>query len=171
MISGLQPLARADGGFRVLGVAAVALLLGSLVVLIGRRTRRPGPWLGAVALLVIGAAAINLHGQLPRRLSPPTVAALDELRELEVLEGYDQPIRVSLIPERFQPDVPLTVQRAHAYMYQWHLPDQELRLLYPGEVAPGTLVFGTTTDEYLQSTDATIIWTDPNVDMALWRVP
>lgn len=171
MIAGLGPLTGPRGSLDVLPVAAVGVVLAAILLSVARRAPRAELVLLGVVALVTFTGVWHLRSNLPRRLSPSSSLAIAELQALPELQAYDDVVRVSLIPQRFDPDVPFTTQRTRAYFYQWYLPDERLALLYPGDVPPGTLIFGSLTDEFLLSTGAEPIWTDPNVDMALWQAP
>lgn len=72
---------------------------------------------------------------------------------------------------RFEPrsaKVSFEAQALHAHLYQWFLPDVEFRWDQGRGDGVGPYVFGPTDDPTMIEQGARIVWTDPDVELALW---
>jgi hypothetical protein len=168
MIAGLQPMAGANGSVNVLLITVVSLLVAAVIFSISRwhaDAERPLVLAGCGTILIAGVLAFGERSQLD---SSAPASSVTEVEGTYVDE--DQPILVAYIPQRFNPRVPFTQQRARALLYQWYLPGHEFGLLFDVPHEPGTVVFATPDDPYLGSIGAIIIWRDPGGWMALWRI-
>ena len=173
MVPGLLPYIGDEDGVPVLAITLVATVAVLVVAAMASRGRSLGPRgvaTGVVALaLLFGWAGVRVHDGQAGALN--TWAIGDEVAVMDRIVPEGEPIGVVFVPDSEQPRVPFSQQRQRYQIYQLYLPDHEL----VWERTPGRLthrfVLAPAGYPALLEAGATVRWSDPNVRMALWRLP
>ncbi len=171
MIAGLVPFI---GGGRSLDMTYLAAAAGALFVVLLIVAR----WSGrrSIGLMIVLSAAligggIRTHRGLSLRLN--TWGKAVEVRAVETDGILPEGVVVGFkfVKESEHPSVTWDDQRRRAQLYQFYLPDYQFARDRGLDDAVGPYVFAPLKDKDLVAANATLLWTEPGIQMGLWLEP
>jgi len=167
MVSGIAPIT-GDRPLQILLPTIAGLAAFSLIVVAAKLRNRMLIATLALGGLVLVAAGVRTRGVLANDLTAGGDAVSVQFIDPNVLPpGVN--VVFGYVPSQFDSGVSVHDQVFYSHLYQWYLPDHRFRITQTGDYPPNALVFAPLFDPILVQQSATVLWTDSDVDIALWR--
>lgn len=170
MVAGFLPWLGGRNAIPVFLLTGLAMIgLAALLAL----ARWPGPRstvLVGVVAVALAVAGLRTHDALALRLNIWAAAsAVTEIEDGIVPPG--EPIGFRFVRDADGPTASWDDQRRRGQLYQMYLPDRQFLRDRGVDDAVGPYVFAPVGDPELVDAGAEVLWTDPRVQIALWREP
>jgi hypothetical protein len=168
MIAGLMAVVGTHRSIALvpLTLAAVAVLVALVLLSVAPRLR---PALAVAAIALLGVAGVRTHSAMSLRLNSWQPAT--EVVAIDAIIPRDAPIGFRFVPASDHPRVSWDDQRRRAQLYQFALPGHRFERDRGIDDGVGPYVFAPAGDPVMKAAGATVLWTDPKVQEALWLEP